>query len=248
MLLWQPSWIVKMTDGAMPAFRVEDAFSWPADPTAMIWRYMAFEHFVWMLENRAVRFCSVAKFDDPFEGSLTELEDEEFSAAYDTTVRKATRMHTVKFSRYRVMASCWHFRSYECAFMWNHYANTGKGIAVQSTFNRLERAVSGVAAGVGLVDYIDQKSGRTHTHPFYGPYMHKRRWLEAEREVRALLYYKGESIPDGLPVAVDIDKLITGIVVRKKPEALINHVREVVSAHGLGARVSTSEIDGAPIF
>jgi len=238
----------QMADREMPTFRIEDPFVWPADPRAMIWRYMAFEPFTWMLENSSLWFSSVAKFNDPFEGSLTELEDKEFSAAYGPAVRKAARMHAEQFSRRRVMANCWHLRPHECAVMWERYADTDKGIAVQSTFDRLERAVSGVANGVGLVQYVDHKAGRTHTHPFFGPYMHKRQWLEVEREVRALVHYKGEPIPDGLPVSVDLNELITGIVVRKKSEALIHSVRSLVSAHRLRVSVSTSEIDAAPIF
>lgn len=237
-----------MTDPALPKFPMENTFVWPVDPVAAIWRYMTFERFKWMLDNRALWFSSVSQFADPLEGSLTEIEDQEFSAAYDGTVRRAARMHTEQFSRHRVMANCWHLRRHECALMWRAYCDTDKGIAVQSTFARLERAVSGAATGVGLVQYIDHKTGRTHTHPFYGPYMHKRLAFAAEQEVRALLHHKGATIPHGLPVSVDLNQLITGIVVRKKSEALIEQVRSVVRAHRLDVIVSISEIDATPIF
>jgi hypothetical protein len=157
-----------------PQFQVEDAFVQPADLDVPIWRYLKFERFVWMLENGALYFSSVDRFEDPFEGALTELEDREFSAAYDETVQAAARFHTVTYSRRRVMANCWHASPHESAAMWKLYAGTEKAVAVRSTFSRLRDAVKDIAVGIGMIQYVDHETGRTHAHPFFGPYMHKR--------------------------------------------------------------------------
>jgi hypothetical protein len=158
-----------MSNRRSPEFRVEDAFVPPPDLNAVIWRYMKLERFAWMLEKRALYFSSVARFEDPHDGALTEIEDQEFSATYDETVRSAARYHTVTFSRRRVMTNCWHLSPHESAAMWKLYAGTDKAVAIQSTFRRLQQAVAYVAVGVGVIRYIDHETGRTHVHPFYGP-------------------------------------------------------------------------------
>ena len=101
---------------------------------------MKLERFAWMLEKRALYFSSVERFEDPHEGALTKIEDQEFSATYDETVRSAARYHTVTFSRRRVMANCWHLNPHESAAMWKLYAGTDKAVAIQSTFRRLQQA------------------------------------------------------------------------------------------------------------
>jgi hypothetical protein len=238
-----------MPDRKVPDFRVEDAFVPPADLDAVIWRYMKFERFIWMLERRALYFSSVERFEDPHEGALTEIEDQEFSAAYDETVRSAARYHTVMFSRRRVTASCWHASPHESASMWKLYAGTDKAVAIQSTFRRLSNAVAQAAIGVGLVQYVDHETGRTHVHPFFGPYMHKRLWYRDDREVRAIVYKRDGTIPDGgVVVPVNLQQLVTGVVVRKEPESLLDQVRRAALALGLDVPVRTSALDNQPKF
>jgi hypothetical protein len=238
-----------MSDRRAPEFRVEDAFVQPQDLNGVIWRYMKFERFAWMLAHRALYFSSIERFEDPHEGALTEIEDQEFSATYDETVRSAARYHTVQFSRRRVMANCWHLSTHESAAMWRLYAGTDKAVAIQSTFSRLQQAVRGVAVGVGLVQYVDHETGRTHVHPFFGPYMHKRLWYRDEHEVRAIVYNRDNEIPDGgLAIQVDLQQLITGVVVRIEPVGLVEQVREAVLRHGLGVPVRTSALDTPPRF
>jgi hypothetical protein len=210
---------------------------------------MDFTKFVWMLENSALFFSSVDRLGDPFEGSMSELEDREFSAAYDQTVRNAARYHTVTFSRRRVMVSCWHLSAHESMAMWKIYAAGGKAIAVQSTFEALTQAVSHVVAGVGIVNYIDHETGRTHEHPFYSPYMHKRVWYNYESEVRALLYNRDQQIPEGgMSVKVDLSNLIKSVIVAPGSEGLIDLTRRVVARHGLEIPVHPSSLDSSPRF
>ena len=238
-----------MPDRRSPEFRVEDAFVQPPDLDAVIWRYMKLKRFAWMLEKRALYFSSVERFEDPHEGALTEIEDKEFSAAYDETVRSAARFHTVTFSRRRVMANCWHLSPHESAAMWKLYAGTENAVAIQSTFRRLQRAVAYAAVGVGVVRYVDHETGRTHVHPFYGPYMHKRLWYQDEHEVRAIVYNRDREIPDGgLAVRVDLQQLITGVVVRREPAGLVEQVRRATLKHELRVPVRTSALDSPPKF
>ena len=238
-----------MSNGRSPEFRLEDAFVPPPDPNAVIWRYMQLERFAWMLERRALYFSSVERFEDPHEGALTEIEDQEFSATYDETVRSAARYHTVTFSRRRVMANCWHLSPHESAAMWKLYAGTDKAVAIQSTFRRLQQAVVDAAVGVGVVRYIDHETGRTHVHPFYGPYMHKRLWYQDEHEVRAIVYNRNKEIPaGGLAVPVDLQQLITGVVVRREPAGLVEQVQRATLMHELHVPVRTSALDSPPKF
>jgi len=209
---------------------------------------MKLERFAWMLEKRALYFSSVERFEDPHEGALTEIEDQEFSATYDETVRSAARFHTVTFSRRRVMANCWHLSTHESAAMWKLYAGTDKAVAIQSTFRRLQQTVAHAAVGVGVVRYVDHETGRTHVHPFYGPYMHKRLWYQDEHEVRAIAYNRDKAPDGGLAVVVDLQQLVTGVVVRRVPVGLVEEVRRAALKHGLCVPVRTSALDSPPKF
>jgi len=210
---------------------------------------MKLERFAWMLKKRALYFSSVERFEDPHEGALTEIEDQEFSATYDETVRSAARYHTVTFSRRRVMANCWHLSPHESAAMWTLYAGTDKAVAIQSTFRRLQQALAHVAVGVGVIRYIDHDIGRTHVHPFYGPYMHKRLWYQDEHEVRAIVYNRDKEIPDGgLGVPADLQQLITEVVVRREPTGLVEQVRTATLKHELLVPVRVSALDSPPKF
>ena len=86
-------------------------------------------------------------------------------------------------------------------------------------------------------------------HPIYGPYMHKRVWYQDEHEVRAIVYNRDKEIPDGgLAVPVDLEQLVTGVVVRRDPVGLVEHVRMTTSQHGLRVTVCTSALDSPPKF
>ena len=94
--------------------------------------------------------------------------------------------------------------------MWKLYAGTDKAVAIQSTFRRLQQAVAYAAVGVGVVRYIDDETGRTHVHPFYGPYMHKRLWYQDEHEVRAIVYNKTKRFQMvGLPYRWTFSRVIS---------------------------------------
>ncbi len=46
----------------------------PLEPNTIIWRYLDFEKYKSLLENKALFFCRADKFIDPFEGSLPKME------------------------------------------------------------------------------------------------------------------------------------------------------------------------------
>ncbi len=229
--------------------RAEAAFLPPDDANAKVWRYMDFTRFVSMLENRGFFFSRLDRLGDPFEGSLSRA-DEDLREHYSDSVRAAAASFTVN-SRKRVMVNCWHMGAHESEAMWKLYADGGRGLAIQSTYDKLCRAVSGAITGVGLVRYIDYAAERMdERHPFYSAFLHKRKSLEHEKEIRALIYNRDGEISDrGEFVKVDLLSVIDIVHVAPESEAWYEQlVRSVVARYGLDIPVHRSSLEDGPIF
>jgi hypothetical protein len=89
--------------------------------------------------------------------------------------------------------SCWAMNETEDNLLWGAYTNTPKSVTVQTTFERLERALPQSLVGndinIGMVTYIDYRTQEFKRLNMFEWPMHKRRGLyAAEREVRALAF------------------------------------------------------------
>ena len=148
------------------------------------------------------------------------------------------------------MVNCWHLSEHESAAMWKLYGAGGKALAVQSTFNKLRHGLSDSVVGVGLVEYIDHITGRMNQrHPFYSTFLHKKKWFDYEKEVRALAYNRDSEIPEhGIFVNVDLVSVVEAIYVAPGSETLYELVRSVVARYGLGIPVRPSLLDDRPIY
>lgn len=154
-------------------------------PEAKLWRYMDLAKFLSLLENNSLFFTRLDHFEDPFEGSLGILENEEAWIKEQKAWRKQWieneykskkgnfneyELETIaeqKFKEYREninkfresnYVSCWHQSDFESEAMWKLYTRDNKqGIAIQTTFERLYRSLldSSLQSDFGMVNYID---------------------------------------------------------------------------------------------
>jgi hypothetical protein len=128
---------------------------------------MDFPKFVQMLEFRSLWFSRADKFDDPFEGTLTDGEikyrqsysgrSNLSSAVYLSALEDMTR--TLKFTRVSSYVNCWRMGSEESMAMWDLYGR-GTGLAIVSTVDRLikQLAPHPELFTLASVKYIDWES------------------------------------------------------------------------------------------
>lgn len=147
--------------------------------------------FISMLSKKALIFSRVDKFDDPFEGSYSMLSIK-MRESYDPHItdkdrKKISELYN-KFRAY-TFVNCWHMNEFESDAMWKLYLKSNDGVAIQSTYNKLIKALNKgkdePAILVGQVKYIDYENDFMVDHyPIYA-YYYKRRSFEHERELRA---------------------------------------------------------------
>jgi hypothetical protein len=237
---------------------------WPyydvPDRDASIWRYMVLDRFVSLLDNGALYLATAEKFDDSFEGSVTQLTIEaRYRDRPDQVKLLAERNQQM---RKWCPINCWHVNEHESEGMWRLYLRSGDGIVIRSSFGRLCGSLAGFEHDVklGLVRYLDYATQRI----FEGadrlmPLFSKRRAYEHERELRAIVdpfdperaFPMGEVLKDrGMFVPVDLRTLIEHIHVAPMGRAsLIPDVRSIVKRYGLDeGLVVESDLRRNPIW
>ncbi len=200
----------------------------PPSGSTRIWRYFDYVKLESLLTQSAIYFASAREFQDTFEGSIsvpdaatryrlsgqvtpdTEFLAKQISGAFE----QLRRLHKI---------SCWHINDSESAAMWRLYLREGRGVAIQSTVDRLRNALKPYRIAphygeeditLGVVRYVDYKTARLDGEGFLGPFFHKRRSYAYEQEFRALLSVRkaeefGVSVPKkGVFVSVDLPSLV----------------------------------------
>jgi hypothetical protein len=204
--------------------------------------------FVWMLEKQSLYLSSIKKLreNDPYEGRFTTYQAKMLAklesapievrrAAIDPSLKMSDDDVNGLFTALRAAAThidnagtgvavnCWHVNDSESDAMWRLYSLQGQGIAIQSTYDRLERSFHMAQAQVeiGMVTYHDYDTHAISMGNVFHVAMTKRTSFEHEKELRvATLVPSGfnPALPqvDGIEVQVDIEILIEKIVVSPK--------------------------------
>ena len=197
--------------------------------SAKLWRYLTFAKLAALFQSSAVHFTRVDQFDDHFEGAWPKQDlkfFKEFVRGFD--VPEFTRA-----MRRAAVASCWIEMPHESAAMWRLYCPGSEGIAITTTFGKLQAAVhtaadtrlahDGWLSGVGRVGYVDHANRglidlQAPSSPIpnsLAPFMIKNVSYEHEKEVRALVFAKPnfEINPAGWDLEIDTSNFIDEIIV-----------------------------------
>lgn len=224
-----------------------------------LWRYVDFSKFIAILETRSLHFAALRTFVDPFEGHPPRSAISEFrgtpaglSAEDAARYQELVKNNVVSFqqSRNYCYASCWHANAVESAAMWNVYLQAGEGIAIRTSLANMKAALGEtddpkLNVGGAMVMYVDYETFRTPVNVFLWAAL-KRLSFKHEREFRLILL--GE-FGDGLPVPVDVGRLIESIVVSPTmPEWMLSLVKSVVVRYGLSCPLTRSTLLIAPDY
>lgn len=264
----------------------------PAEADMKVWRYMDPVRLLAFLQTESLSFARLDTFKDPFEGSLprrnyvarkqqirhilvregADRPEEEWEAAMQDVTRRARECAYV---------SCWHGGETESLAMWKLYGAPTGSVAIQTTYRKLVEALpqqlchpSRLFDGerwttdvyMGMVQYLDY--GHSDDYIPGGnllyPFMHKRKELDHEKEVRALAFFTEAlkldladgtrfldriSMPRGLSAKVDIGQLVETIRVQPAtPQWARRAIENLVRQHGWDMKLIRSEIDAAPLY
>jgi hypothetical protein len=241
---------------------------------ASVWRYFDFPKFTALLQQGALYFSRADLLGDPLEGSSTRW----FAAWKEEQLRNPSPGRTqadmaaiVKHNE-SVLASipreayvnCWHLGDHESMAMWQGYGGGPYGVAIRSTFSKLDAAMPVTFKGrwredtiyIGRVKYIDYTSITDripHEVNAYGRLVCKSLPYRHENEVRAV--FLDNSIPfDGTPPAghsipLDLRELIADVVVSPLAPAWFESVvARTCAANGLAIPITPSISAVRPVY
>ena len=155
-----------------------------------LWRYLDLAKFVALLQTQTLYFRRGDTFDDPFEGSyplknVDDFEPEKIS-------------YSAEDWRKFVAISCWHESDFESDAMWRIYATNKQGVAIKTTWEKLEAAAQG--AYLAKVRYLDFVAEKAEIKVPSDVFEYKRKAFSHETEVRAIItLYPSTGIDNGLP-------------------------------------------------
>jgi hypothetical protein len=208
-----------------------------------------------MLSTHALAFTRVDSLEDPFEGSVPASVYEEWKAQNGGLIDRAR-----SGLRRQTFVSCWHANNVESEAMWRLYCGSRDGIALQTTYEKLDASLPGGVL-LGVVKYLDYECDKLPPRDPLALLMRKRQAFEHEHEVRALIW-PSESRAGVVPKNFDADDTV--INVPWDADRFLEHIyvspyaedwyRKVVAAvikqfaPRLVDRLTWSHMRGVPVF
>jgi hypothetical protein len=245
-------------------------FRQPPSENIRLWRYMDFTKFVSLISSSKLFFCRSDLFSDPFEGSYSKVNvqlrpqlfqdmeifhDVEISNLQNLMIQRSNFTKKIREWTY---INCWHANEYESAAMWDLYAKTNEGVAVETDYLSLKNVLPD-NTHLGLVNYIDYETEWLPEGNTFYPFTHKRKSFEHEKEVRAVMQElpspeKGNihdmknEIP-GINIKIELNSLIKNIHVSPTaPKWLVDLTREITVKYGIAADVKKSDLYSEPVY
>jgi hypothetical protein len=172
--------------------------------------------------------------------------------------RAAMNLRQIRTLTKDYFVNCWHVNENESEAMWKLYLQGDQGIVLRSSVQRLINSLAGYAPHVhiGKVKYVDHFTSEVAVNNFFEFALLKRRSLEHERELRAVIWGRPlrfqNTITDcdvGINAACCLDTLIEEI--RVAPTAkdwFLEIVRSVSQAYRFGFSVQPSYLARPPIW
>ncbi|MDO8178976.1 MAG: hypothetical protein Q7T62_12095 [Undibacterium sp.] len=279
-------WLTKCEENRNPFY------AHPKNPNQHIWRYMDFAKFVALIDSSELYFPCAENFDDRFEGSISKENIRRLPSQIEENVQQfpidmrdkmsiahkqfseVNSLH-LEWQRHWTYISCWHINDQESAAMWKLYAESKQAIAIQSTFERLDKCLDPhrypphSEPMLGMVKYVDYTVDFIGQRDHLSEFFHKRKSFAHEQEVRAVIqelplipvawddngkttgsHYDKEKRPlAGKSLKVNLDQLIEGIYVAPgAPPWLTSLTEKIINKYDLKKEVHNSALDGKPLY
>lgn len=240
-------------------------------PNDMLWRFMDLAKFISLLKERALYLTRIDQFADPFECAIGLVEHKaKYDAYYMNFLKEAIATAPMedkskltpeyikenaerlfkemselnKNQRKTIFVNCWHKNPVESEAMWNLYVkDLSQGIAIQTTYDRLYRAIGRENMPViGEVNYIDYSKGTVYMQDVQ---WYKRKSFEHEKEVR-IIQHRHNATPSclGISVPVDLSVLIENVYVSPMAQSWFEDIaNDILNKYGINKKVIPSQLN-----
>lgn len=245
---------------------------------AKIWRYLDLSKFISLISEEALTFTRVDVLNDSFEGSYSKPSLDARDNIYSDIPHEKKKDLSNIYKRLRAFTfiNCWHISEYESEAMWRLYLSSSEGIAIQSTYNRLNKSFNepnNMNVVLGNVNYIDYTNENMDLSNPLLAFFYKRKSFEYENELRAA-FTKIPMAEGGfinlcdfdddigkdfdikkpldnkiMKLKVDLNILIEKIYVSPTSEDwFMDIIKSIVGKYDLNKEVKKSDIINDPIF
>lgn len=215
-------------------------------PGTVVWKYLDLSKFLDLLLCRQLFMSRSDKFEDQYEGTFSEPTFEELKKISEN---KPEFLDFYKTHRKNVVISSWHINEHESYAMWQIFTQNSEGLAIQSTVQRLQEALTPEVRydqHIGEVNYIDYKKEYIPFDNEFFPFLFKRKSFQYEREVRIIsdLTKHNLTINEGVKINLDIDRLIEKIYIHPKSENWYkNLVIQLMQQLGFNFAIEKSDLE-----
>ena len=244
------------------------AIATPPPDNLVLWRYMPFCRFESILQDKALFFSRVDKFDDDYEGALTQYHKLVIRARLKSNFESLSKLlQTYRTARSQVLASCWYAGTAESIQMWDRFSGCDrrKGILLKSSYGSMRRCLPEENYWVQgrMMLYVDFDRAFIMPKDLFEMCSLKRREFKDEEEVRFFTLWPDKqegpprwekvvpgsetSLDPGFLMPVRIDRLIEEVRVSPYAEPrFLDLVESVVRDHRLAVPVRGSSISSLP--
>jgi hypothetical protein len=244
-------------------------------PETALWRYMDLAKFLVLLRDQGLYFARLDHLGDRWEGAKGDrsnkaLWDDHYLRFFQDAIRNPPGGYTcdktddeVRDEARRLLqqleagsdreqrttyVSCWHENEAESEALWRLYCppNTA-GVAVKTTAGSLKTVFDNdFAVQIGRVKYIDFRSQFAGVNDSV---FRKRKSLQHEQEVRAVIRVDAEEDRIGVTRKVDLQSIVKEVVVSPfTPPWFTSIVEDLLQRFAISLPVRTSELLSDPFF
>lgn len=264
-------------------YKQHPAFEQPDNQNIPIWRYYTSTQLISVFQNRALYFNRADQFSDPFEGvphrdalieqyiksslsnRVTERHiDEEIAepvGEYDPLPPKESVFRLINSIRQRSFLNCWHYNDSESITMWNSYVQSGDGVLIKSTYEKLKSGLDifdDYTFYMGEVGYIpwleaeaDEELSDEEQSNFYSNLMNKQREYESESEFRVVANvdpHELENDETGFFMKSKLNDIIDEVRIspNSPPWCSVDFWENILRKYRIRANVRTSSLNESP--
>lgn len=219
------------------------------EPDTRIWRYMDFYKFLALIRINimvgkfALFFPQLSKLEDQYEGTLGYLLKEHFlhekahqpNLEGQQDIESSMKMGSKLQENFREssIVTCWYISRGESMGMWKTYGSRGYSIAIQSTVERLNKAleIPNDAVMVSSKVFYSLQEMKLWWNDPYLTMLLKRSEFAFEQEYRIILdkiLTDRDRLIGGKYISVDVQTLIENVYVDPNaPKWVFNLIKEV---------------------
>ena len=220
------------------------------DDAQRVWRYLTFDRFEWLLEQKRLWLSRADLLGDPWEVVLSKRDLDSMLAGGYCGGDRDSLLRVLSAERENNFVSCWSAQPDESYALWLIYCEKNEGVAIQTTFGRLKASLQEPVILRPVVYARDARVPANKNHPFLADVVVRKRPMFAyEHEVRIAQWKHDAKGKPGLEIPWDAERVLERVWVHPRADgAFFERVRTAVRtmAPTLIDSVQWSEMTAAP--